>query len=164
MELDDDAIQDDEAVGLFRHPHPQVVTRRPNLAGAATIQSTRDRTDNAGHRRMTGRRLPTPAPQQPRICRTIRVRLRESGMSMQDLADRLHVSRSMIHRWTTTREPALDMIAAIERALGLPKGDLLREAGYVGNLVSVRQAVASDPKLDGRARRKLMAVYHELTG
>ncbi|GIU87462.1 MAG: hypothetical protein KatS3mg009_1977 [Acidimicrobiia bacterium] len=85
-------------------------------------------------------------------------------MSMQDLADRLHVSRSMIHRWTTTREPALDMLVAIERALGLPKGDLLRGAGYVSDLVTVRQAVAADPKLDGPARRKLMAVYRELAG
>jgi transcriptional regulator with XRE-family HTH domain len=113
---------------------------------------------------VTGRRVPKRAPKRPRICRAIRAQLDESDLSMQDLADRLRVSKSMVQRWTTTREPALEMIVAIEDALDLVRGELLRDAGYVSDLVSVRRAVLDDPKLDDRARRTLLALYRQLTG
>jgi transcriptional regulator with XRE-family HTH domain len=97
------------------------------------------------------------------ICKAIRAAREDAGLSQVELARRLDgVSQSMIARWESVSEPSLSVIARIERELQLPKGELLRAAGYVGGVVSVGVAIAEDPRLDDRARRVLLASYRSL--
>jgi predicted transcriptional regulator len=97
------------------------------------------------------------------ICRAIRVARERAEVSQVELAKKLGVSQSMIARWESSSEPLLSVVARIERVLALPKGELLRAAGYVSDIVSVGRAVEEDPRLDDRARRVLLASYRSLT-
>lgn len=81
-------------------------------------------TTNAGPVAETDRR--------PRICVAITDALERLGVSQQALADALDVNQSSVAKWCSFREPRLDRIATIEDALGMPRGQLLRDAGYVG--------------------------------
>lgn len=99
----------------------------------------------------------------PRICRAIRDAREVAEVSTHTLAGWLGVSQSQIQRWETIGEPSLSVIAAIEKVFGRPPGDLLRAAGYVGDEVSVQTAVETDPELDERARRALLALYRSLS-
>lgn len=114
---------------------------------------------------MSARARPARAPEVPPICVAIAKARAEVGISQDELARRLKVGQTTVARWVGTVEPALDMVAAIERALGLGRGELLRAAGYVDDgHVSVRHAVANDHELDARSRRVLLATYRALVG
>lgn len=69
--------------------------------------------------------------ERPRICAAIAAALEQAEWSQQQLADALGVRQSSVARWCSFREPRLDRISSIEWALGLPRGQLLRAAGYV---------------------------------
>lgn len=97
------------------------------------------------------------------ICRAIRVAREVAGMPQVELAKKLGVSQSMVARWEGSSEPLLSVVVRIERVLGLERGELLRAAGYVSDVVSVGRAVEEDPRLDDRARRVLLASYRSLT-
>ena len=96
------------------------------------------------------------------VCRAIRRAREDVGMSQGELARRLGVSQSMVARWESTSEPMLSVINRVETVLGMPRGDLLRAAGYVSDVVSVGRAVEDDPLLDERARRTLLSAYRSL--
>jgi predicted transcriptional regulator len=97
------------------------------------------------------------------ICRAIRVAREGAGVAQVELARKLGVSQSRVARWEGSSEPLLSVVARIERVLSLPKGELLRAAGYVSDVVSVGRAIEEDPRLDDRARRVLLASYRSLT-
>lgn len=101
-------------------------------------------------------------PKVPQICAVIRVAREEAGLSTHQMAERLGVGQSQVSRWETTSEPSLSVVGAIERAFGLPRGELLRAAGYVDGIVSVNYALGIDPALDARARKVLAATYRAL--
>jgi transcriptional regulator with XRE-family HTH domain len=98
------------------------------------------------------------------LCRAIRSAREVAKLSQQELAAGLGggVSQSMVARWESTSEPALSVVARIEVVLRLPRGDLLRAAGFVSDVVSVGRAIEEDPRLDDRARRVLLASYRQL--
>lgn len=113
--------------------------------------------------RVTGRARPLSAPKVPPICVAIAKAVLDADVTQEELAGRLGVSQSMVARWKIDREPSLDMVKAIERALGLARGELLRAAGYVGEARwPVARAVEADRRLDARARRVLLATYRAL--
>lgn len=114
---------------------------------------------------MTARRRPERSAQVPPICRAIRHARADAGITTHELARRAGVSQSMVTRYETSREPTLDMIRVLEKALRLRRGELLRAAGYVpssANGVSVVHALRSDARLDERARAALLASYRVL--
>lgn len=76
---------------------------------------------------------------KPAICRAISDAIDQAGITEQELADRLRVRQSSVWKWRTKREPRLDRIVAIEDALGLGRGELLRRAGYVKDRPTRRQ-------------------------
>jgi len=70
------------------------------------------------------------------------------------------VAQNTISRWATGDvEPKLDDIVAIEKVCSLPRGTILRSAGYVSDHVSPEDVVASDQRLDAARRELLLAAY-----
>jgi transcriptional regulator with XRE-family HTH domain len=97
-----------------------------------------------------------------RICAAIDAERRAAGLSQRELGERMGVSQAQASRWCTRQEPRLDQIVEIERHLGLPRGFLLRSAGYVEPERGVLDAIASDPVISTAARETLSAVYVSL--
>jgi transcriptional regulator with XRE-family HTH domain len=112
---------------------------------------------------MTARHRPGKVPKVPKICRAIRIARETEGLSQRELAVGVDAAQSMVARWETSSEPTLAVIGKMERVLGLPKGDLLRSAGYVAGVISVGRAIREDPILDQRAKSVLLASYRALT-
>lgn len=83
----------------------------------------------------------------PRICAAIREARLEAGYPQVLAASEVGVSQPEWSRWETFREPSLDQISAIEQVLHLPRGHLLRRAGYVAEARRTEDVIASDTRL-----------------
>lgn len=94
----------------------------------------------------------------PPMCCAIREAREMVGWTQTRLADMLGVQLNQISgRWELGREPALDECRRIEEVLGLPKGYLLRAAGYVEDAVTTEDAIANDPRLTPEYRDAVLA-------
>lgn len=112
---------------------------------------------------MVAKHRPGRAPKVAPISRAIKVAREADGrFSQADLARQLGVAQSLVGRWETVSEPSLESIARIEKVLGLARGELLRAAGYVSEVISVGRAIEEDPVLDDRAKSVLLATYRAL--
>ena len=94
-----------------------------------------------------------------RICEAVKRQREIAGVSQRQLADMLGVSQPTIHNWEHDTEPSLDQLAAIEEALGMRAGGLVRAAGYVDEAPpSAEQAIMADRTLAAADRRALLDV------
>jgi transcriptional regulator with XRE-family HTH domain len=81
-------------------------------------------------------------------------------LTQAELARQLGVAQNTISRWSTGEvEPRLDDIVAVENACKLPRGFLLRAAGYVEHDSTPEMAIAADYRLDDARRELLLAAY-----
>lgn len=94
------------------------------------------------------------------ICEAIKNAREVAGLTQRRLAEMLNVTQPTVHAWEVDREPSLDQIAAIEAALELRRGQLLRDAGYVDgdDPPSPEQVIRSDETLTPEDRRALLDV------
>jgi transcriptional regulator with XRE-family HTH domain len=105
-------------------------------------------------RQRTRRNLP-PSPIASAIRSAYAGRLTQA-----ELARQLGVAQNTISRWSTGEvEPRLDDIVAVETACKLPRGFLLRAAGYVEHDSTPEMAIAADHRLDDARRELLLAAY-----
>lgn len=103
--------------------------------------------------------LGTSTPTRGDLARAIR-RAYTGRFTQTELAEQLGVAQNTISRWATGDvEPRLDDIVAIEKACALPRGTILRAAGYVVDSVSPEEVVAADQRLDAARRELLLAAY-----
>lgn len=85
----------------------------------------------------------------PKICAAFR-RTRESlepKVTQEMLAEKTGFRQTQISRWERTNEPSLDELAALEKAMGVVPGTVLRAAGYVKEARTVDEVVHTDPNL-----------------
>jgi transcriptional regulator with XRE-family HTH domain len=76
------------------------------------------------------------------------------------LAQVLGVAQNTISRWSTGDvEPSLDDLLRLEDVCGLTRGHILRAAGYVHDLGSAEDFIASDHRLDPVRRELLLSAY-----
>lgn len=89
------------------------------------------------------------------------IRSAYSGRFTQvELAARLGVAQNTVSRWSTGDiEPSLDDIVRIEDACGVPRGMVLRTAGYVVDPQTADEMIAQDARLDPTQRELLLAAY-----
>lgn len=80
------------------------------------------------------------------------------------LAERLDATTADVSRYLSYREPDLKWIAKAEKALGLPRGTILRMAGYVADFTTTEDAIKSDPLLSAEGRRNVLAFYQGAVG
>ena len=77
-----------------------------------------------------------------------------------ELAELLGVGQNTVSRWSTgAATPSLDDLVRIEDACDLPRGQILRHAGYAPSDLTVPDLIAEDPRLDAERRRMLLAAY-----
>lgn len=77
-----------------------------------------------------------------------------------ELASRLGVAQNTVSRWSTGDiEPSLDDIARIEAACGVPRGTILRNAGYVAGSETIEELIFRDPSLSADQRSLVLAAY-----
>ncbi len=98
-------------------------------------------------------------PLPPPICSAVRSAVRSSGLTQEALAARMGEKQQTISGWMLTREPRLNDISRIEKALDKPGGFLLRAAGYVADPVRTRECLLADPNLVEAHRQLLIASY-----
>ena len=76
------------------------------------------------------------------------------------LAAVLGVAQNTVSRWSTGEvEPSLSDIVRLEQACEVPRGFVLRSAGYVLDHETVEDAIAADPRLDAPRRELILATY-----
>jgi transcriptional regulator with XRE-family HTH domain len=76
------------------------------------------------------------------------------------LAQMLGVAQNTISRWSTGDvEPSLDDLIQLEDVCGLPRGHILRAAGYVQELGAAEDFIAADHRLDPIRRELLLSAY-----
>lgn len=93
------------------------------------------------------------------ICEAVRTAREVAGLTQRHLADILGVTQPTVHNWEHDTEPSLDQLALIEDALGLRRGQLVRDAGYVDSGdATVEDAIRSDVSLSPGDRRALLDV------
>ena len=121
---------------------------------APIVSPPMTRTPARGRAR-SARRLDEIPPLAASIRQAYRGRLTQT-----ELAGLLGVAQNTISRWSTGEvEPALGDIARLESACGLPRGFVLRSAGYVDESHSAEDAIATDPRLDTPRRELILATY-----
>jgi len=95
----------------------------------------------------------------PPICEALRRALAASGLRQRAFAARLGVTQQTVSNWLRDQEPKLDDLARIEEELELPRGYLLRDAGYVAEAVRPEDAIANDGRVSPGVRRWLVSAY-----
>jgi transcriptional regulator with XRE-family HTH domain len=100
-----------------------------------------------------------PRPSRESLCASIVAAYR--GRYVQtELAARLGVGQNTVSRWSTgAATPSLDDLVRIEEVCDLPRGYILRRAGYVSSELTVPDLIAEDPRLDQERRSILLAAY-----
>lgn len=147
----------------FLRPGPPA---RSHLKGShvstSTSPSTRGRrsirADNASSNgSANGSHAGIPSPAQ----RGAAIRAAYRGRFTQvQLAEILGVAQNTISRWSTGDvEPSLDDLVRLEETCGLPRGHILRSAGYVSELASAEDFIAADHRLDPVRRELLLSAY-----
>jgi transcriptional regulator with XRE-family HTH domain len=101
----------------------------------------------------------TTAPTRSQRGAAIRAAYRGKFTQVQ-LAAALGVAQNTISRWSTGDvEPSLDDLVRLEDVCDLTRGHILRAAGYVDDLGSAEDFIASDHRLDPVRRELLLTAY-----
>lgn len=73
----------------------------------------------------------SPKPSNPRFAEFFRARRAELGLSMQQLGERLDISRSSVHQWETGENiPGAARLPMVAEALEMRYEDFLAAAGF----------------------------------
>lgn len=81
-------------------------------------------------------------------------------LTQMQVATELGVAQNTISRWSTGDvEPRLDDIARLEQACSLPRGFILRSAGYIDEFAGPEDVIEGDTRLDQPRRDLLLAAY-----
>jgi transcriptional regulator with XRE-family HTH domain len=96
-----------------------------------------------------------------RLAAVIRHARQDARRSQAQLAATLGVEQTRLSRWELAKSvPNVIEVAALEAALGLPRGDLLTRAGLVAtDRRDTEQAISADPHLSDQSRSLLLRFY-----
>ena len=98
--------------------------------------------------------------------RALAAALEAAGLSQAALGERVGVAQNTVSTWVAGKyQPEPKVVFSIERALDATPGSLSLLLGYLPpeaagrSVASVREAIASDPRLDTRGKAALLAAY-----
>lgn len=103
----------------------------------------------------------TPREAEHPVCASVRKIRLEVGVTQVELALRLEIPQTYVSKWEIDRLPTVDQIAAIEDALKVPRGTVLRDAGYIfasDTMPTVEQVIRLDQSLSTPERHALLEV------
>ena len=88
----------------------------------------------------------------------------QGRFTQSQLAARLGAAQNTISRWSTGDvKPSLQDVARIEDACDVPRGFVLRSAGYVIDLRSTEEMINADINLTKEQRELLLVAYRVAT-
>lgn len=91
----------------------------------------------------------------------VTVRKRQA-MTQMEVVAATGIPQGTLSRWENGAQPTLDDLARLEAGLGLARGTILREAGYVAaEPRTVGEVIDSDPTLSERVRPLVWSTYRE---
>lgn len=82
-----------------------------------------------------------------------------AGLSQGALGALINVNQQRIASWEADVTPTFEQVAALEDAMGLKLGTILRVAGYVEDLETTADKIRSDPALSIELQDALIAAY-----
>lgn len=96
------------------------------------------------------------------IGQAIRRAYEGAALTQVQLAEKLSTDQAVVSRWVhDNARPSLEKLVEIEQVCSRPRGFILRAAGYVDEVLTVRDLLAIDPGLSDLARRVLLRAYEE---
>jgi len=97
-----------------------------------------------------------------RLSEAFRQTYEAAGVSQLDIAAELDVDQPTVSKWARgMRRPPLDALPVTERLAGVPKGTILRRAGYVDEVDNtVEAAIHADPGLDPDDKNILLGMVN----
>lgn len=105
--------------------------------------------------------MPGRRPEDTRLSDAFRDVYESAGISQVQIAEALpDVDQPTVSKWARgVRPPPLWVLPQVERLCAVPKGRILRLAGFVDPDLSVEAAIAQDPALDDASRRAMVTSY-----
>lgn len=86
--------------------------------------------------------------------------LEQVGVSQAELCRRTGIPQGRVSQWVSgTKLILYPQIEQVEDALGLARGSILAEAGYVEPAAAIAAGIAADPDLQPFDRQYLVEVY-----
>lgn len=94
----------------------------------------------------------------PAVCQAVRAVRLEKGISQVQVAEALNLLQPYVSAWERFRVPTVDQIRQIEGVLGVAPGTILRRAGYVEDIASMRieHHIKLDPDLSAESKKALV--------
>lgn len=84
------------------------------------------------------------------------------GMTQKQVEAATGILQVTLSRWENGAQPSLDDLARLEDGLGIARGAILREAGYISvEPPTVGEVIDSDPTIREPFRRLVWSVYRE---
>lgn len=81
------------------------------------------------------------------------------NLTQDELAAKLNTDQGTVSRWENGKlRPDLNDIKAIEDAVGVPHGTVLRRAGYIAEVVTVEDALEADASVPREHIPAILAV------
>jgi transcriptional regulator with XRE-family HTH domain len=102
-------------------------------------------------------------PAYERVGAAFRRAYETAGLRQSDIANALKVDPGTVSKWSRgLQKIELDYFPIIDSLCRLPRGTILRWAGYVEDEVDLRTAIMQAHELDDSGRRMLLSLYEEL--
>lgn len=102
------------------------------------------------------------AKEMPPLARALRMALKESGMNGVQLAERLGWTPSRVSTYLTKRAPGYREVAAMERAMRLPAGWVIRHIPeYFDESVDIASFFENDGTISEDTKALLLKIYRD---
>lgn len=100
-----------------------------------------------------------------RTAEAVKRALSDRGMTPSEAARRLGYSQPALSNWVNGKSrPANEDLLRLEDELGYPHGYILKLAGFVAEVHTLEDFLASDTRLDDAGRLTVLGTYHGVTG
>jgi len=86
----------------------------------------------------------------------------DAGLTQTDLAEKLEINQATVSEWARgTTLPRVTALPMIERICGVPRGTILRRAGFVDDieLQTIEDVINADPVLSDPDKKHLLSYY-----
>src|SRR5262245_45008323 len=98
-----------------------------------------------------------------RLSAALKATYTDAGVTQFQIAERLGVEQPAVSKWARgMRRVPIDILPPIEELCGVPKGTILRRAGYVeDDPTDLEAAIRSHPRLTDQIKQVMLTIYRD---